>query len=106
VLCFKFCGYLFGCFSHEQSFRLCEEIRHQLVVVVRISVQGLFKSNEIRGNQFGALVDQLEKGMLRVGARFAPNDGARLIIDWLTIATHAFSVAFHDALLQVRSQFL
>ena len=75
-------------------------------MVVGISVQGFFKSNEIRGNQFGTLVNQLEKGVLRVGARFSPDNGARLVIDWLTIAAHAFSVALHDALLQVRSQFL
>src|SRR5690606_28882604 len=58
--------------------------------------------DEVARNQLGTLVDELIKGMLAVGARLAPNDGAGLVIHRIAFAVHVFAVTFHIALLEVR----
>jgi len=46
------------------------------VEVVGDGVVGLGRQNEVGGDELGALVDELEEGVLGVGARLAKQDGA------------------------------
>ena len=57
--------------------------------------------HEITWNQFGALMDQLKKGVLSVRPRLAPNDRARTVIRPFAGQSDAFAVAFHVELLQM-----
>jgi hypothetical protein len=75
-------------------------------VVVLVLVQRLLETNEVCRDQFGTLMNELKKGMLRVGSWLSPNDGSGLVANWFAIAANALAVAFHDTLLQVRRQFL
>lgn len=50
--------------------------QHLLVQVVVDGVVGLGGQDEVGGDQLGALVDQLEEGVLGVGARLAEQDSA------------------------------
>lgn len=50
--------------------------QHLLVQVVPDGVVGLGGQDEVGGDQLGALVDQLEEGVLGVGARLAEQDSA------------------------------
>ena len=59
---------------------------------------------KIGRDQFCPLVDELEKGVLRVGTRFAPDNRPGLIGHPVPVAVDAFPVAFHHPLLQVGGQ--
>ncbi len=56
---------------------------------------------EICGNHFGPLMDQLIKGMLAICPRLSPDNGATLIIDPLTISIYRFPVTLHISLLKI-----
>ena len=56
---------------------------------------------EVGGNQVGALVQQLEKRMLAVGARLAPDHRSGMVRQGAAVAAHCLAVAFHVGLLQV-----
>jgi hypothetical protein len=56
--------------------------------------------NELRR----ALVDQLVKGVLAVGAGFAPNDGPGGVVDAVAVAVHGLAVGLHVLLLQKSDQ--
>ncbi len=64
-------------------------------------VQRPGKPDEIRRDEPGALVDQLVKGVLAVGARFAPDDRPGLVAHPAPAAVDAFAVGFHVGLLQI-----
>ena len=51
-----------------------------------------------------ALVYQLIKSVLTVGAGFAPNNWAGFVLYALAIAANEFTVAFHIGLLQVSGE--
>jgi hypothetical protein len=56
--------------------------------------------DEIAGHQPAALVQQLEEGMLPVGADLAPHDGVGLARQRLAVAPHRLAVGLHLQLLQ------
>lgn len=56
---------------------------------------------EVTGDQLGALVDQLIEGVLAVGTRLTPDDGAGLVVNRLAVAIHVLAVGLHVALLEV-----
>ena len=47
-------------------------------MVIADRVLALGRGQEIAGNQLGPLMDELVEGMLAVGARLSPDDGAGL----------------------------
>ena len=73
-----------------------------MVIAQRIMADG--RRNKIAGNELGSLVNQLVKCVLPVGARFAPNDRACLILNRRPAAIYTFAIAFHIALLEIRSK--
>jgi AsmA protein len=87
--------------AEGQRFRLREQVRRQNIVVIAFRIQRLGEANEVARNHFGSLVNQLIEGVLAVGARLAPVDGARLIIDMRAVDGNGFSVALHRQLLQI-----
>ena len=58
--------------------------------------------DEVRGDELGALVQQLVEGVLGVGGGLAEQDGARGVLnEGVTGAGDGFTVGFHRQLLQV-----
>src|ERR1700720_1137623 len=59
------------------------------------------EADEIAGNKFGTLMDQLIERMLTIGARLAPDNRAGLIVHRPAFEIHMFAVALHLQLLQI-----
>jgi hypothetical protein len=64
-------------------------------------IQGFCEPDEIARNQLGALVDELVKRVLAVGARLAPVNRSCLVIDLHALECDVLAVALHGELLQV-----
>ena len=64
-----------------ERLRLREKVRQQLVVVVAEWRCALGGGDEIARDEVRALVDELVEGVLPVGARLAPDDRARRVVD-------------------------
>ena len=60
---------------------LGEDVGDQQVVVVAERVQRLVEADQVARDQLRPLVDQLVEGVLAVGPRLAPVDGAGLVVD-------------------------
>lgn len=79
---------LFGCFPVGQGIHLGEVVGHELVMLLSDELLLLFGvsegsfglrlgiPDELDGNHVGALVDQLEEGVLGVGSGFAEDQRA------------------------------
>jgi hypothetical protein len=69
---------LLVCLADHESLSLGEVVggKHLLVEIVADRVVRLGGEDEVGGDQLGALVDELEEGVLSVGARLAEEDGA------------------------------
>lgn len=96
--------------AKRQSLWLSEEVTQQdSVVVGAVLVERVVARcgrDEVRGDQLGALMDELVERMLAVGSRSSPQDGSGLIVDAASILCHEFAVRFHVALLEVVSEFV
>ena len=94
---------LFRGLANHQSLRLRQEVgcQHALVLATLDRVVRLGRHEEVRGDELGALVQQLEEAVLRVGGRLAEQDRARGVLDVVARAGDGLAVAFHGELLQV-----
>ena len=71
-------------------------------VVLRLRVaRRLRRQDEIHGREPRSLVHQLHERVLRVVARLAPDDHARLALHGLAVHAHALAARLHLQLLQV-----
>ena len=57
--------------------------------------------DEVRGDELGALVDELVEGVLAVGARLTPKDLASLGGHGAAVPAHGLAVGLHGELLEV-----
>jgi hypothetical protein len=91
-----------GLADHE-GLGLGEEVggEHALVLVVVDGVVGLGGEDEVGGDELGALVEELEEGVLGVGAGLAEEDGAGGVLDIVSAAGDSLAVGFHGELLKV-----
>src|SRR6266511_1943356 len=64
-------------------------------------VVGFHGGDEVARNELGALMDELIEGMLPVGARLTPDDGAGRDVYRLAVTVDVLAVALHVALLKV-----
>jgi hypothetical protein len=64
-------------------------------------VAGLDAGDELDRHEVRALVEQLEHGMLRVGADAAPGDRRGGAADRRAVERHALAVRFHLQLLEI-----
>src|SRR6476619_3597760 len=64
-------------------------------------VQRPGKCNKVAGNQACALMDQLIERMLAVGPGLSPVNGTSVLLDFLSLQSDVFAVAFHGQLLQI-----
>ena len=85
----------------HESFRLCKEVGQENVMVGSHWIESFHGSEEIAGDQFSALVDQLVEGVLAVGTRLSPNNRTSTPSDGFAVTIHSLAVAFHVALLEV-----
>ena len=92
--------------AERQRFGLREQVRHQQVVMIAKRIQRLAEADEVAGNQPRPLMDQLIERMLAVGARLAPVDRPRLIVDARAVERDVLAVALHRQLLEVRGKAL
>src|ERR1043166_876525 len=67
----------------------------------RDRVVGDNRCNKITGYQQGALVDQLIKSMLPIGAWLTPYNRACGVGNFFSIPVYIFSIAFHISLLKI-----
>ena len=65
--------------AEGQRLGLGEDVRQQHVVVPAERVERLGERDEVAGDEPGPLMDQLIEGVLAVGPRLAPVDGAGLV---------------------------
>src|SRR5262245_17039064 len=87
--------------SEGQRLGLRKHIRQQDVVVATERIEWLRERDEIAGNETGSLMNQLVERMLPVGARLAPVDGTRGVVDVIPFPRDVLPVALHRQLLQV-----
>ena len=64
-------------------------------------VSGVGHGDEVRGDELGALVNELVEGVLAVGARLAPEDLAGLGGHGAAVPAHGLAVGLHGELLEV-----
>src|SRR2546425_1611326 len=69
-------------------------------------IQGFAERYEVTGNESRSLMNQLVEGMLTIGARLAPVDGAGIVADSLAVQGDVFAVALHSQLLQIGGESL
>ena len=62
------------------------------------------EGDEVAGDEFAALMQQLEKRMLAIGAGRAPENRVGRVIDGQAVPVGPLAVAFHFKLLEVRGQ--
>src|SRR5690606_32509878 len=80
---------------------LCEEVRHELVVMGAEGIEAAYEADEIARDELRSLVQQLEERVLAVGARLAPDHRSRLVRDAASREIDALAVALHVELLEV-----
>src|SRR5215472_13962045 len=90
-----------GGLAEGQCLGLSEHIGKQHVMMPAQWVEGTRESDEIAGNKPRALMDQLIKGVLSIGAWLPPVDRTRLVVDGRTGERHVLAVALHCELLEV-----
>ena len=91
-------------FAEGKGFRLGEVVGHQFDVMVAHGIQGFRETDEVAGDQFRTLMDELIESVLAVGAGLAPDDGAGLVIDFFALLGDVFAVRFHIALLEISGE--
>src|SRR5579862_8647753 len=84
-----------------QSLGLSEDVGKEHVMVPAERIQRLVKRDEVAGYESGPLMNQLVEGMLAIGSRLAPIDGAGRVSDLCAVEGDVFAVALHRQLLQV-----
>ena len=92
--------------SERQRRTLRETVRQQRLLVTGQGIVRPGRRDEVARNQTPALMQQLEKRVLAIVAKFAPDDRARLVVERLAVRRHRFPVAFHFKLLQERRKVL
>ena len=70
-----------GCLAEGQRLGLGEDVCQEYVMVPAQRIERLGKGDEVTRDESGALMDQLVEGVLAIGARLAPVDGAGLVVD-------------------------
>ena len=94
---------LVRCLADHERFGLGEVVRrqHLLMLVVLDWVVGLGGKDEVGGDELGTLVQELEEGVLSVGARLAEKDRASGILHVVAGSGNSLSVGLHGELLEV-----
>jgi hypothetical protein len=85
----------------RQGLSLRQTVCDQQVVMMRVGVGRRCGDEEVDGNDLRPLMDELEEGMLAVGARFAPDDWTRRSLGGRPVEPHALAVALHLQLLEI-----
>src|SRR5258708_26482109 len=67
-------------------------------------VQGLIEADEVARNQLGSLVNELVEGMLTIGTRLSPDNGAGLVVHFPALQIDMLPIALHIQLLQVGTE--
>jgi hypothetical protein len=93
----------FGGLADHEGLRLCEEVggEHALVLVAVDGVVRLNGQDEVGGDELGALVEELEEGVLGVGTGLTEEDGAGSVLHIISTAGDSLAVGFHGELLKV-----
>jgi hypothetical protein len=93
----------FGGLADHEGLGLCEEVggEHALVLVAVDGVVRLDGQDEVGGDELGALVEELEEGVLGVGTGLSEEDGAGSVLHVVSAAGDSLAVGFHGELLEV-----
>ena len=85
----------------HQSLALGEAVGDQKIVMMRVGVGRRRRDEQVEGNDLRSLVDELEEGVLTVGARLAPHHRAGRRIGGRTVELDVLAVALHLQLLEI-----
>ena len=66
-----------------------------------IGFMAMGADDEFDRNDIGPLMQQLEKRMLRIGARLSPDQRAGRTLQGMAVPVHRFAVRLHIELLQI-----
>ena len=89
------------CLSFHQRFGLGKEIGEEDGMVISDGIVTDGGRDEIAGDQFCSLMDQLIEGVLPVRPGFPPDDRARLVANFTATPVNELSIALHIPLLKV-----
>src|SRR5208337_3177778 len=93
-------------FAEGERLSLREDIRQQHVVVPPESIQWAPEGDEVTRNESRPLMDQLIEGVLAIGARLSPIDGAGVAGNGRSIQPDVLAIALHRQLLQIGGESL
>ena len=85
----------------HQGLPLREAIGDEKIMVMCLGVGRRRGDEEIERNDFRPLMDELEKGVLAIGAGFAPHHWACRRIGWRAVQLDVLAVALHLQLLEI-----
>ena len=92
--------------AEGQGLGLGEDIRDEDVVMPAQRIEGVHEADEVAGDEPRALVDELVERVLAVGARLAPVDRARVVVDPRAVEGDVLAVRLHGQLLEVGGEAL
>ena len=92
---------LLGRAAMHQGLSLGEAIGDEQIVVMRVGVGRRRRDEQVQGNDLRSLMDELEEGMLAVGARLAPHHRAGRRIGGRAVELDVLAVALHLQLLEI-----
>ena len=93
-------GFLRRAAAH-QRLPLREAIGDQKIVMMAVGVGRRRRDQEVEGNDLGSLMDELEEGVLAVGAGLAPNHRPGRRIGGRAVELDVLAVALHLQLLEI-----
>ncbi len=93
-------GFFRGAAAH-QGLSLREAIGDQKVVMMRVGFGRRRRDQEVQGNDFRSLMDELEERVLAIGAGFAPHHRAGRRIAGRAVELDVLAVALHLQLLEI-----
>src|SRR5215475_8786951 len=97
---------LFGSLAERERFSLGKHVRQKHVVMASQGIERLREGDEVTWDQMGPLVDQLVEGVLAVGPRLTPVNGACLLRYGRSVDRYMLAVALHCQLLKIGGEAL
>ena len=90
-----------GRFAKGQRLGLGEDVRQQYVMMPAKRIEGLVKRDEVTGDEACSLMNQLIEGVLAVGSRFTPINGAGIVAGFVSVEGDVLAIALHRQLLEI-----
>src|SRR5262249_2833791 len=87
--------------AEGERLALGEDVGDEHVVMASERIERLVKRDEVARDELRALMYQLVKRMLSIGAGLAPEDGTGLVVHGRAVERDMLAVGFHRELLEI-----